>query len=89
MRQSEKKNFHIFLHKSEDCVNIFPGFSAVIQITSNNRSVYPIAENFPFFLQLFEVIWEITANSGEILTHAVLCKKNMRVFLHFTVKNLT
>ena len=30
--------------------------------------MYPIAENFPYFLQLFEVIWETTANSGENLT---------------------
>ena len=32
--------------------------------------MYPITENFPFFLQLVEVIWETTANRGEALTQS-------------------
>ena len=32
--------------------------------------MYLIAENFPFFLQLFEVIWETTANPGETFTQS-------------------
>ena len=42
----------------------------MIQITSTNWSVYPIAENFLFFLQLVEVIWETTANWEETLTQS-------------------
>ena len=36
--------------------------------------VYPIAENFPFFLQLVEVIWKTAANPGETYTQS--CAEN-------------
>ena len=51
-------------------VKVSSGFVAVFKITSNNLSVNPIAENFPYFLQLFEVILETTANAGETLTQS-------------------
>ena len=59
---------HIFLRKN--CVKVSPEFAAGFQITSTNWSVYPIAENFPFFLQVVEVFWETTANRGETLTQS-------------------
>ena len=37
-----------------------------------------MAENFPFFLQLFEVIWETTANLGDTLIS--LLQKKYEVF---------
>ena len=59
---------------AQDCIKVVPWFAAVFQITWNNRSVNPIAENFPFFLQLFEVIWGATANLGETLIQS--CAEN-------------
>ena len=44
--------------------------------------VHHIAENFPFFLQLVEVIWKTAANPGETL-HGLM-QENMRIFWHFT-----
>ena len=32
--------------------------------------VYSIAEYFPFFLQLFEVIWKTAANPGDTFTQS-------------------
>ena len=48
--------------------------------------MYLIAESFPFFLQLFEVIWETTANPGETFTQSRAEK--YEVFLHYTALNL-
>ena len=48
---------------AQDCVKVSPGFAAVEQLI-----VYPIVDIFLFFIQLFEVIWETTANPGETLT---------------------
>ena len=42
--------------------------------------VYPITENFPFFIHLFEAILKTAANPEETLHSTV--QKNMRVFLH-------
>ena len=36
--------------------------------TFNYFGVYHNAENFPFFLQLVEVIWKTAANPGETFT---------------------
>ena len=35
---------------------------------------YHIAENFPFFLQLVELIWKTAANPGETLTQSCVEK---------------
>ena len=75
-----KKNPSYF--SAHNCVKVSPGFAAVFQITSTNWSVYPIRKNFPFFLQLVEVIWETTANRRETLTPS--CAEKYEFFLHFT-----
>ena len=45
--------------------------------------VYHIAENFPFVLQLFEVIWKTAANPGETFTQSCADKYD-GFFLYFT-----
>ena len=49
-------------------------------------SVYPIAENFPFFLQLFEVIWETMANPGETLPQSCAEKYEFFFFALYGMK---
>ena len=38
--------------------------------TFNDFGVYPITENFPVFLQVFEAIWKTAANPGETFTQS-------------------
>ena len=57
---------YIFLHKTVQTFLLGSlQFSRLLRTTE--VCTVPIAENFTFFLQLFEVIWETTANPGQTL----------------------
>ena len=49
-------------------------FTTRVLLLSYDFGVYPIAENFPFFLQLVEVIWKTAANPGENFTQSCVEK---------------
>ena len=54
------------------------GWSALFLFANSedrfSRDEAHIIENFPVFLQLFKIIWETTANPGEILTQSCAVK---------------
>ena len=71
-----RKHVHVIENRSRYSQNVFCAFFFYY------FGVHHIAENFPFFLQLVEVIWKTAANPGETL-HGLM-QENMRIFWHFT-----
>ena len=69
-----RKHVHVIAKRSLQSQNVFTTFYCF--------GVYHIAENFPFLLQLVEVIWTTAGSPGKTFTQ--YCAEKYEGFLHFT-----